>query len=107
MELQLEIALKRRAPELGIEPGSRLGRVLSERDLNRALTISERDLSAVTGSRDRNQASSEGAMPADREEESNADGAERALEASRAEAAAMREGHLSSRSVAPWRCRVS
>jgi len=49
LEPQLEIALKRRAPELGIEPGSRLGRVLNERDLNRALTISERDLSRGHG----------------------------------------------------------
>lgn len=44
MEPQLEIVLKRRGKELGIEPGSRLDRVLNERDLHRALTISERDL---------------------------------------------------------------
>lgn len=46
---QLEIALKRRSQELGIDPGSRLGRVLNERDVNRALTISERDLSRGHG----------------------------------------------------------
>jgi hypothetical protein len=49
LEPQLEIALKRRSQELGIEAGSRLGRVLHERDLNRALTISERDLSRGHG----------------------------------------------------------
>ncbi len=43
-EPQLELAVKRRAQELGIEPGSRLGRVLQEQNLDRALSIAERDL---------------------------------------------------------------
>ena len=41
---ELEMSLKRRAPELGIEASSRLGRVIEERDLDRALSISEREL---------------------------------------------------------------
>ena len=40
LEPQLEMAIKSRAKELGIDPGSRLGRVLQERDLERALSIS-------------------------------------------------------------------
>jgi hypothetical protein len=48
-EPQLELAVKRRAQELGIEPGSRLGRVLQEKDLDRALSIAERDLSRGHG----------------------------------------------------------
>jgi MobA/MobL family len=43
-EPQLELAVKRRAQELGIERGSRLARVLQEKDLDRALSIAERDL---------------------------------------------------------------
>jgi hypothetical protein len=43
-EPQLELAVKRRAQELGIERDSRLGRVLQEKDLERALSIAERDL---------------------------------------------------------------
>src|SRR6266404_1998637 len=43
-EPQLELAVKRRAQELGIERGSRLARVLKEKDLERALSIAERDL---------------------------------------------------------------
>ena len=43
-EPQLELAVKRRAQELGIERGSRLERVLQEKDLDRALSIAERDL---------------------------------------------------------------
>ena len=46
---ELEITLKRRGQELGIEPTSRLGRVLEEPDLKRALSISERDLSRSRG----------------------------------------------------------
>ncbi len=46
---ELEGALKRRAQELGIEPKSRLGRVLNERDLERALSISERELTRGRG----------------------------------------------------------
>ncbi len=46
---ELEGVLKRRAQELGIEPKSRLGRVLQERDLERALSISERELSRGHG----------------------------------------------------------
>jgi hypothetical protein len=44
LEPELERVLKARAQELGIEPKSRLGRVLHERDLERALSISEREL---------------------------------------------------------------
>ena len=40
LEPELERVLKARAQELGIEPESRLGRVLQERDLERALSIS-------------------------------------------------------------------
>jgi len=43
-EPQLELAVKRRAQEFGIERGSRLARVLQEKDLERALSIAERDL---------------------------------------------------------------
>jgi hypothetical protein len=43
-EPQLELAVKRRAQELGIERGSRLGQVLREKNLERALSIAERDL---------------------------------------------------------------
>ena len=43
LQPQLELALKSRARELGIEPGSRLGRVLDERNLERALSITERE----------------------------------------------------------------
>jgi hypothetical protein len=43
-EPQLELAVKRRAQELGIERGSRLAQVLKEKDLERALSIAERDL---------------------------------------------------------------
>jgi hypothetical protein len=43
-EPQLELAVKRRAQELGIERGSRLGQVLQEKNLDRALSIAERDL---------------------------------------------------------------
>jgi hypothetical protein len=49
LEPQLELAVKRRAQELGIEPGSRLGRVLQEQNLDRALSIAERDLSRGHG----------------------------------------------------------
>ena len=48
-EPQLELAVKRRAQELGIERGSRLGRVLQEKNLDRALSIAERDLSRGHG----------------------------------------------------------
>jgi len=44
LEPQLEMAIKSRSRELGIEPGSRLGRVLQEKNLERALSIAERDL---------------------------------------------------------------
>jgi len=43
LEPQLELAVKRRVQELGINAGSRLGRVLKEPDLERALSIVERD----------------------------------------------------------------
>ncbi len=43
-EPQLELAVKRRAQELGIERGSRLGQVLREKNFERALSIAERDL---------------------------------------------------------------
>ncbi len=46
---ELEMTLKRRGQELGIEPTSRLGRVIEERDLGRALSISERELSRSLG----------------------------------------------------------
>jgi hypothetical protein len=49
LEPQLEMAIKSRAKELGIEPGSRLGRVLQERNLDRALSIAERDLGRSLG----------------------------------------------------------
>ena len=48
-EPQLELAVKRRAQELGMEPGSRLARVLEERNLERALSIAERDLGRSRG----------------------------------------------------------
>jgi hypothetical protein len=48
-EPQLEIAVKQRAQELGIERGSRLGRVLQEKNLDRALSIAEQDLSRGHG----------------------------------------------------------
>jgi hypothetical protein len=48
-EPQLELAVKRRAQELGIERGSRLSRVLKEKDLERALSIAERDPSRGHG----------------------------------------------------------
>jgi hypothetical protein len=48
-EPQLELAVKRRAQELDIERGSRLGRVLQEKNLDRALSIAERDLSRGHG----------------------------------------------------------
>jgi hypothetical protein len=48
-EPQLELAVKRRAQELGIERGSRLGRVLQEKNLDRALSIAERDLGRDLG----------------------------------------------------------
>jgi MobA/MobL family len=48
-EPQLELAVKRRAQELGIERGSRLERVLQEKNLDRALSIAERDLSRGHG----------------------------------------------------------
>ena len=63
-EPQLELAVKRRAQELGLEPGSRLSRVLEEKNLERALSIAERDLGRghgfiavgnLTGSRDGRQ----------------------------------------------------
>jgi hypothetical protein len=44
LEPQLELAVKRRAQELGIERGSRLGQVLQEKNLDRALSIAEREL---------------------------------------------------------------
>ncbi len=43
LEPQLELAVKRRVQELGINAGSRLGRVLQEPNLERALSIVERD----------------------------------------------------------------
>jgi hypothetical protein len=43
LEPQLELAVKRRVQELGINAGSRLGRVLNEPNLERALSIVERD----------------------------------------------------------------
>jgi hypothetical protein len=43
-EPQLEMAIQSRSRELGIEPGSRLGQVLQEKNLDRALSIAERDL---------------------------------------------------------------
>jgi hypothetical protein len=46
---ELEMTLKRRGQELGIEATSRLGRVIEERDLNRALSISERELTRSLG----------------------------------------------------------
>jgi hypothetical protein len=49
LEPQLEMAIKSRAKELGIEPGSRLGRVLQEKNLDRALSIAERDLGRGMG----------------------------------------------------------
>jgi hypothetical protein len=49
LEPQLELAVKRRAQELGIERGSRLGRVLQEKNLDRALSIAERDLGRGMG----------------------------------------------------------
>ena len=49
LEPTLERVLKARAQELGIEPKSRLGRVLQERDLERALSISERELGRDLG----------------------------------------------------------
>jgi hypothetical protein len=48
-EPQLELAVKRCAQELGIERGSRLARVLKEKDLERALSIAERDLGRSHG----------------------------------------------------------
>jgi hypothetical protein len=48
-EPPLELAVKRRAQELGIERGSRLARVLKEKDLERALSIAERDLGRSHG----------------------------------------------------------
>jgi hypothetical protein len=48
-EPQLELAVKRRAQDLGIEAGSRLGRVLQEKNLDRALSIAERDLGRGRG----------------------------------------------------------
>jgi hypothetical protein len=49
LEPQLEMAIKSRSRELGIEPGSRLGRVLQEKNLDRALSIAERDLGRGMG----------------------------------------------------------
>jgi hypothetical protein len=49
LEPQLEMAIKSRSRELGIDPGSRLGRVLQEKNLDRALSIAERDLSRGHG----------------------------------------------------------
>jgi hypothetical protein len=49
LEPQLEMAIKSRSRELGIEPGSRLGRVLQEKNLDRALSIAERDLGRGLG----------------------------------------------------------
>jgi hypothetical protein len=49
LEPQLEMAIKSRAKELGIEPGSRLGRVLQEKNLDRALSIAERELGRGLG----------------------------------------------------------
>ncbi len=48
-EPQLELAVRRRAQELGMERGSRLARVLKEKDLERALSIAERDLGRSHG----------------------------------------------------------
>jgi len=48
-EPQLELAVKRRAQELGIERGSRLGQVLQEKNIDRALSIAERDLGRSYG----------------------------------------------------------
>jgi len=48
-EPQLELAVKRRAQELGMERGSRLERVLKEKDLDRALSLAERDLGRSHG----------------------------------------------------------
>ena len=48
-EPQLELAVKRRAQALGLERGSRLSRVLDERNLERALSLAERDLSRGRG----------------------------------------------------------
>jgi hypothetical protein len=48
-EPQLELAVKRRAQELGLDAGSRLGRVLKEQNLERALSIAERDLGRGRG----------------------------------------------------------
>jgi MobA/MobL family len=49
LEPQLEMAIKSRAKELGIERGSRLARVLQEKNLERALSIAERDLGRGLG----------------------------------------------------------
>ncbi|MHB8747098.1 MAG: MobA/MobL family protein [Gammaproteobacteria bacterium] len=49
LEPQLEMAIKSRSRELGIEPGSRLGRVLQEKNIDRALSIAERDLGRSLG----------------------------------------------------------
>jgi hypothetical protein len=43
MEPQLELAVRRRAQELGLGRDTRLSRVLDERNLERALSIAERD----------------------------------------------------------------
>jgi hypothetical protein len=40
---ELEMTLKSRSRELGIERDSRLGQVLNERSLKRALSITERE----------------------------------------------------------------
>jgi MobA/MobL family len=48
-EPKLELAVKHRVQALGLERGSRLSRVLEERDLKRALSLAERDLSRGHG----------------------------------------------------------
>ncbi len=49
LEPKLEMAITSRSRELGIEPGSRLARVLQEKNLERALSIAERDLGRGMG----------------------------------------------------------
>jgi len=46
---ELEMVLKRRGPELGIAPGSRLARVIQEPDIKRALSLSQRELGRSLG----------------------------------------------------------
>ncbi len=46
---ELERVLKRRGPELGIAPGSRLARVIEEPDIKRALSLSQGELGRSLG----------------------------------------------------------